>query len=70
MILFETSQYIQLKNPPEGVWDYFIKGYEYIDGELYLISGDANMKHHINDVMENYSTHIINLINKQENAND
>lgn len=49
---------------------YFIKGYEYIDGELYLISGDANMKHHINDVMENYSTHIINLINKQENANN
>lgn len=70
MILFKTAQYIQLKNPPEGVWGYFIKGYEYIDGELYLISGDVNMKHHINDVKENYSTHIINLINKQENANN
>lgn len=70
MILFKTYQYIQLKNPPDGVCGYFIKGYEYIDGELYLISGDANMKHHINDVMENYSTHIVNLINKQENANN
>lgn len=70
MILFKASQYIQLKNPPEGVWAYFIKGYEYIDGELYLISGDDNIKHHINDVMENYSTHIVNLINNQENANN
>lgn len=65
MILFKTSQYIQLKNPPEEVWGYFIKGYEYIDGELYLISGDDNIKHHINNVNEKYQTYILNLINNQ-----
>ena len=65
MILFKTSQYIQLKNPPEGVWGYFIKGYEYIDGELYLISGDANIKHHINDVKDIYVNYIMKEINNE-----
>jgi hypothetical protein len=65
MILFKASQYIQLKNPPEGVWGYFIKGYEYIDGELYLISGDDNIKHHINDVEDRYVNYIMKEINNE-----
>jgi hypothetical protein len=65
MILFKASQYIQLKNPPEGVWGYFIKGYEYINGELYLISGDDNIKHHINDVEDRYVNYIMKEINNE-----
>jgi hypothetical protein len=65
MIPFKNQQYIQLKSPPDGVWGYFIKGYEYINGELYLISGDLNIKHHINDVEDNYVTHIMKVINNE-----
>lgn len=65
MILFKTSQYIQLKNPPEEVCGYFIKGYEYIDGELYLISGDKNVRHHINEVLGHYKEYILKLINNE-----
>ena len=59
---FKIQQYIQIKNPPDGVYGYIIKGYEYINDELYLISGDSNIKHHINDVEENYKEHILKLI--------
>ena len=62
MILFKTQQYIQIKNPPEGVYGFIVKGYEYINNELYLISGESNIKHHINDVEEKYKEHILKLI--------
>ena len=65
MIPLKFHQYIQVKSPPEGVLGYVIKGYEYIDSELYLISGNDNIKHHINDVNEKYQTYILNLINNQ-----
>jgi hypothetical protein len=65
MIPLKFHQYIQVKSPPEGVWGYFIKGYEYIDGELYLISGDANIKHHINDVEDRYVNYIMKEINNE-----
>lgn len=64
--LFKFNQYIQLKNPPNGCFGYLIKGYEYINGELYLISGDSNTKHNINDIKEHYQVYIKNLIEKEK----
>lgn len=66
MKLFKIQQYIQLKNPSEGCWGYLIKGYDYIDNELYLISGNANVKHHIDDVLDHYKEYILKLINNGE----
>lgn len=59
---FKVNQYIQLKSPPEGVYGYIVKGYEYINGELYLISGDANIRHHIDDIKDSCKEYILKLI--------
>lgn len=62
---FKNKQYIAL-NPdkmPDGVYGYFCKGYVIEGDDIYLISGNANIKHHINDVNEYYRKNIIQLIN-------
>ena len=51
---------------PDGVYWYFCKGYVIEGDDIYLISGNANIKHHINDVNEYYRTNIIKLINSIE----
>jgi hypothetical protein len=66
MIPFKFSQYIQLKNPKEGSWGYLIKGYEIINNKIYLISGDANIKHDIDDIKESYKKYILEKINNQK----
>lgn len=65
MIPFKFHQYIQLKEPSEGSWGYLVKGYEYVGDELYLISGDKNVRHHINDVLDQYKEYILKLINNE-----
>ena len=65
MIPFKFHQYIQLKEPSKGSWGYLVKGYEYVDDELYLISGDKNVRHHINEVLDHYKEYILKLINNE-----
>ena len=65
---FKNTQYIAL-NPdkmPDGVCGYFCKGYIIEGDDIYLISGNANIKHNINDVNEYYRTNIIQLIDSIE----
>ena len=70
MELFKFNQYIQLKHPSEGSWGYLVKGYEYINGELYLISGNSNIKHNINDLDDHYKEHIKNKIKEHTTNNN
>lgn len=65
IIYFKLQQYIQLKEPSEGSWGYLVKGYEYVGDDLYLISGNANVKHHIDDVLDHYKEYILKLINNE-----
>ena len=65
IIYFKLQQYIQLKEPSEGSWGYLVKGYEYVGDDLYLISGDKNVRHHINDVLDHYKEYILKLINNE-----
>lgn len=67
MTPFKFNQYIQYKTPQSGSWGYFVKGYDIIDGKLYLISGDANIKHNIDDIEDKYKNYILNLINNNNN---
>lgn len=65
---FKFNQYICLK--PEytknGSCGYIVNGYNYVDDELYLYSGNANISHHISTLKENYQKHILKIINKGE----
>lgn len=65
---FKFNQYICLK--PEytqkGSCGYIVNGYNYVDGELYLYSGNANISHHISTLKEHYQKHILKIINKGE----
>ena len=45
---------------------YSCKGYILEGDDIFLISGDANIKHNINDLKESYRTHIIQLIDSME----
>ena len=65
---FKNTQYIALNTDkmPDGVCGYFCKGYVIEGDDIYLISGNANIKHNINDVNEYYRTNIIQLIDTME----
>lgn len=65
---FKNDQYVSLEpdKMPEGVWGYFCRGYIIEEDDIYLVSGNANIKHNINDLKENYRTHIIQLIDSME----
>jgi hypothetical protein len=63
---FKFNQYIQYKNPQEGSWGFFVHSYEYVDGHLYLYSGDNNLKHDIDDVIDRHKSFIIKVINDLE----
>ena len=65
---FKNDQYGCLvpEKMPEGTWGYLCKGYILEDDEIYLVSGNSNVKHNINDLKENYRTHIIQLIDSME----
>lgn len=51
MTEFKFNQFAVIINNGEERC-YFVKGFEYIDGELYLISGEKNIKHHISNVKQ------------------
>jgi hypothetical protein len=67
MNLFKHDIYIQLKEQQSGIQGYFCKGYEYVDDKLYLISGNLNIRHSINDVYTYYANYILTEIAKIEN---
>jgi hypothetical protein len=61
MILFKNLYFVQTKTNTNN-WGFCIKGYEYINGELYLISGSSNIKHNIENITDNYKETIIKII--------
>ena len=65
---FKFNQYICLKPEytQEGSWGYIVNGYDYVDGELYLYSGNANISHHISTLKEHYQKHILKMITEGE----
>ena len=65
---FKNDQYVCLvpEKTPNGVWGYFCKGYTLEGDEIYVVSGNSNIKHNINNLKENYRTHIIQLIDSME----
>ena len=62
---FNTSQYICLKTEctSDGVWGYICHSYEIDGDDIYLISGESNIRHHISTLKENYQKYIKKLIN-------
>lgn len=68
MKYFRFPQYVCLKKDktPKGIIGYSCKGYILEGDDIFLISGDANIKHNINDLKETYRTHIIQLIDSME----
>lgn len=70
---FKTAQFVSLKDEltldvPWESFGYICHGYKYEGDEIYLVSGEANIKHNITDLKENYYNHIIQLINSIENG--
>ena len=65
---FKNTQYVSLEpdKMPDGVCGYFCKGYVIEGDDIYLISGNAHIKHNINDLKECYRTNIIQLIDSIE----
>lgn len=63
---FKTEQYICLKPEytPDGVWGYVCHGYEIDGNDIYLISGESNIKHHISTLKENYQKYILDIVNE------
>lgn len=61
---FKTLQYICLKNEctSDGVWGYICHSYEIDGDDIYLISGESNIRHHISTLKENYQKYIKKLI--------
>lgn len=51
MTEFKINQFAVIINNNEERC-YIVKGFEYIDDELYLISGEQNIKHHISNVKQ------------------
>lgn len=52
MILFKTSQYIQLKNPPKGVWGYFKR---MVFGTYHFVSKDY-LQRYLDEAVYRYNT--------------
>ncbi len=63
---FKFPQFATIINNGE-VKSYIVERYEYIDGELYLLSGTDNIKHHISTVKqkEYFLNKIESLINNK-----
>jgi hypothetical protein len=59
--LFNTLVFIQVCDNND-VKSYFAKGYQYVDGELYILSGDDNIKHHISTLTSESQEYMLNKI--------
>jgi hypothetical protein len=65
MIKFNFDQYISLSKKVDGVYGYIVHSYLYDGDDLYLISGNSNIRHHINDLSNISRDNILRLINKK-----
>lgn len=63
---FNNEIYVQLKEQTPDIAGYFCKGYERINGKIYLISGNLNIKHSIDDIYTYHANLVLNEISKLE----
>jgi hypothetical protein len=63
---FKTCQYICLKPEysSESSWGYICHSFEVDGDDIYLISGEANIRHNIKDIKESYVNYLMKVINE------